>query len=115
QAMGAGYPVAPGQGPVPGYQPVPARRSNSLAVTSLVLGFTQAIGWFIFLVPGLVLAILAIVFGFVSMQQVKRSGEAGRGLALAGVILGFAGIGIVGLFILIGIAAIHNQSGTAVP
>ena len=97
---------------MPGYQPRPAvgqgRKSNTLAVTSLVLGLVQAVGWIVFLLPGLVAAILAIVFGFVSMNQIKRSGENGRGLATAGVVLGFLGI-LGGLLVVVGVAAVNNQ------
>jgi len=125
----AGYPTVPGQqgfgtapaigyppvqvpGLVPGYQPGLAagqgRRSNTLAVGSLVLGLVQFVGW-IFVLPGLVAAILAIVFGFVSMNQIKRSGERGRGLATAGVVLGFLAIIIAGLLVVVGVAAKNQQ------
>jgi Domain of unknown function (DUF4190) len=109
---GIGYPPGQVPGLMPGYQPRPAvgqsRKSNTLAVTSLVLGLVQAVGWIVFLLPGLVAAILAIVFGFVSMNQIKRSGENGRGLATAGVVLGFLGI-LGGLLVVVGVAAVNNQ------
>jgi predicted PurR-regulated permease PerM len=99
---------------MPGYQPVPqpgiGRRTNTLAVTSLVLGVVQFVGWFIVLLPGLLAAILAIVLGFVAMKQVSRSGESGRGLAISGVILGFLGIVVVGILIIVGYASVNGQS-----
>ncbi|HEX7992895.1 MAG TPA: DUF4190 domain-containing protein [Streptosporangiaceae bacterium] len=94
QAYGPG--VAAGMPAMPGYQPVPqpgiSRRTNTMAVTSLVLGMVQFVGWIIFLLPGLLAAILAIVLGFVSIKQISRSGEAGRGIAITGIVLGFLAI-----------------------
>ncbi len=78
--------------PVP-YRPtglgLPATRSrtNHLAAISLTFG----IGQFIFPIFG---AIIAIVCGHVSRSQIKHTGEQGDGLALAGLILGYVGLGI---------------------
>ena len=114
QAYGPG--VAAGMPAMTGaaYQPMPQpgirRRTNTMAVTALVLGIIQFVGWIIFLLPGLLAAILAIVFGFVSMNQMRRSGEAGRGLAIAGVILGFLGILVVGILVAVGVASVNSQS-----
>jgi len=96
------------------YQPVArpgsSRRTNTMAITALVLGLAQFIGWIIFLLPGLLAAILAIVLGFVSMNQMRRSGEAGRGMAITGVILGFLGILIVAILVAVGVASVNSQS-----
>ena len=91
-------------------QPGISRRTNTMAVTALVLGVIQFVGWIIFLLPGLLAAILAIVLGFVSMKQMRRSGESGRGLAIAGVILGFLGILVVGILAAVGVASVNSQS-----
>ncbi|MBF4461638.1 MULTISPECIES: DUF4190 domain-containing protein [unclassified Rathayibacter] len=37
-------------------------------------------------------SIVGIVLGFIALSQIKRTGEKGRGLALAAVIIGFAAI-----------------------
>ncbi|WP_422747776.1 peptidylprolyl isomerase [Mycobacterium sp. WMMD1722] len=67
-----GYPPA---GPV-GYPPPPAPRgTNALAIASLVCAF--------------VFAPLGILFGHISLRQIKRTGEEGRGLAVAGLVLGY--------------------------
>ena len=109
-ASGQGYP----QGPMQGYQPMPpagqGRSSNTLAVVAFVLALAQFIGWIIVLAPGLIAAILAIVFGFVSIKQIKRSGESGRGLAVAAIVLGFLGIVVVSILLAVGVAAIHNTN-----
>jgi hypothetical protein len=112
QAYGPG--IAPGMPAMPGYppirQPTFGRRSNTLAVTSMVLGVAQFVGWFIFLLPGLLAAILAIVLGFVSLRQVNRTGENGRGLAIAGVVLGFIGIIVVVVLAGIGVSSVNTST-----
>lgn len=76
-----GYPQQPGQSP---YAPqAPQRRTNGLAIASLILGLTG------FITCGFT-SILAVVFGHVSLGQIRRDGSDGRGLALAGTILGWA-------------------------
>ena len=90
-------------------QPGISRRTNTMAVTALVLGVIQFVGWIIVL-PGLLAAILAIVLGFVSMKQMRRSGESGRGLAIAGVILGFLGILVGAILFAVGVASVNSQS-----
>jgi hypothetical protein len=112
--VAAGMPATPGAAMAPGYQPLPRPgirpRTNMMAVTSLVLGVVQFAGWFIFLLPGLLAAILAIVLGFVSMTQMRRAGESGRGLAITGIVLGFLGIIVVGILAIVGIASANSQT-----
>lgn len=64
-----GYP--PG---FPGHPPA-ARPTNTLAIAALVCAF--------------VFAPLGIVFGHISLSQIRRTGEDGRGMALAGLIIGY--------------------------
>lgn len=71
---------------------MPYRQStNGLAIASLVCSiaglFTCGIG-----------AILGVIFGHIALGQVKQSGEEGRGLALAGVIVGWVFIGLVAAY-----------------
>jgi Domain of unknown function (DUF4190) len=112
QAYGPG--VASGMPAMPGYQPTPqpgiVRRTNTMAVTSLVLGMVQFVGWIIFLLPGLLAAILAIVLGFVSIKQISRSGESGRGLAVTGIVLGFLAILVVTILVAVGVESVNTQS-----
>ncbi len=46
---------------------------------------------------------LGVIFGFVSLNQLKKSGESGKGLAIAGIILGFAQIvfGIIYMILIV--------------
>lgn len=87
-----GYPQQPyGQqpsGPQPyGYGPpsgpqAPPRKTNGLSVAALVLGLVG------FISCGFT-SILAIIFGHVALGQIRRDHTDGRGMALAGVILGW--------------------------
>ncbi|MET9325512.1 DUF4190 domain-containing protein [Tsukamurella sp. NPDC003166] len=43
------------------------------------------------LVSSLVLAPLGIIFGHISLRQIRRTGEGGRGLAIAGLVVGYLG------------------------
>jgi Domain of unknown function (DUF4190) len=61
-------------------------QTNGLAIASLVLGIL----WLFF-----VGSILALIFGYVSKGQIDEShgGQGGRGLAIAGIVLGWVGVG----------------------
>jgi peptidyl-prolyl cis-trans isomerase B (cyclophilin B) len=60
-------------------------KTNTLAIVSLVLAFFISLG--------------AIICGHIALSQIKKTGENGRGLAMAGLILGY--VGFVFGFILI--------------
>jgi hypothetical protein len=86
--------------PVPyGTYPMMAKpRTNSMAVGALVCG----IGQIFFLFPA---SIAAVVLGHVARGQVRRTGEAGDGMALAGLVLGYIGISLTVLFALLVLVA----------
>jgi len=97
--------------PQPGYQygtGAPAGATNGMAVASLVLGIltivTCGIG-----------SILAVIFGYVGKGQIDRSGgtQSGRGLAIAGIVLGWVGIGIIIVIILLAIIGAINDAGSS--
>ena len=48
-------------------------------------------------------SILAIIFGHVALNQIKASNgtQGGGGMAIAGLVLGYIGVGIVALIIVI--------------
>ena len=73
-------------------------RSNGLAVASLVLGILWLF-WF-----G---SVLAVVFGHVARGQIDASHgrQVGRGMATAGLVLGYIGVGILLSFVIGSIAA----------
>ena len=88
----------PGAGPVvpaPLAQPQLAT-TNSLAITSLICGIAQ----FMF---GPLATIPAVVCGHMARHQIRRTGEQGAGMALAGLILGWIGVGFT---VLVALAAV---------
>lgn len=74
--------------------PVYQRRTNGMAIAALVValaGFvTYGIGF-----------VLGVIFGHVALSQIRASGDTqqGRGLAIAGLAIGYACIGIFVLII----------------
>ncbi len=121
--QGAGYPppyqpggypppYQPGGYPPPyqpGGYPAPLPRTNGFAIASLVLGILWILG---------LGSILALIFGLVGRKQIDRSGgrQRGRGLAIAGIVLGTVGIiGTVLLFVLGAVANNGNSTSTAPP
>ena len=82
----------------------PVAKTNQLAIASLACGLAQ----FVF---GPVAAIPAIVFGHVARHQIKRTGEQGADLALAGLILGWAAVILV-IVLIVGLAMSVGIHGT---
>jgi len=84
-----GYPAYPQSGyPQPGYGigGMPLGK-NSLAITSLVLSLIAIPGVFLCFF-GLFLGVPAIITGGIAIGQCKRTGQDGRGMAVAGVVIG---------------------------
>ncbi len=65
-------------GAYPGYPQQPAYAAPPATNTMAILA----------LIFGIILAPLGVVFGFIARSQIKRTGESGDGLALAGIIIG---------------------------
>lgn len=98
-APGGPYPAQPGYGPQSGYpaqpgygqaypqQPYPQASSgiaygagtNGMSIASLACSVLS-------------LGLLGVIFGHIALHQIKRTGQQGRGMAIAGVILGYAGV-----------------------
>ena len=109
QVPPGGYPPPPPQygaypPPPPGYYPPPPPEygtygaaptgTNPLAIGSLAasaIGLLCGIG-----------SIIGIVLGFVALNQIKKTGQAGHGLAVAGIAVGIASfvIGLIAAFYL---------------
>jgi hypothetical protein len=69
-------------------------RTNGLAIASMVCGIL----WLYWLG-----SILALVFGYVAKGQIDRShgSQTGRGMAIAGIVLGWVGVGFLVLFVML--------------
>ena len=94
----AGYPP-PGY-PPPGY-PHYGRPTNTMAILALVMAF--------------VFAPAGLVLGIVARRQIRRTGEEGNGLALAGIIIGGIVTAIFVLMIAFMIIAFSAVSGSYGP
>jgi hypothetical protein len=87
---------------------VARRKTNGLAIASLVCSCG---GIFLIGIP----AVLGIIFGFVARAQIRQSNgaQSGDGLALAGIIVGFAVVAFIVIAVVITIAANNNQNAGA--
>ena len=92
-------PPPPGQPAPPNFVYVERSRTNGLAVAAMVLGILWI--WWIG-------SVLAVIFGHVSLNHIKRSNgaERGRGMAIAGLVLGYIGVAtlilVIALFVFAG-------------
>ncbi|HXR44195.1 MAG TPA: DUF4190 domain-containing protein [Pseudolysinimonas sp.] len=73
--------------PPPAYATAPAAgKTNTLAIVALILGIVVPLG--------------GIIVGPIALGQIKRTGESGRGLAIAGIIIGAV---VILFYIILGI------------
>lgn len=89
QGSGAASPPPPPPWPAGGGQPsafttgTAGRGTNGFAIAALVLGILWLCG------AG---SLLALIFGIVALSQIKRTGQGGKGMAIAGIVLGAVGL-----------------------
>lgn len=85
-----------------GYGPPPSRSPNGMSIAALIMGIA---GLFF---CGLT-SIVGVVLGHISLGQIKRTGEEGRGMAIAGLVLSYFGILcwllVVVVFVMLGTGA----------
>ncbi|WP_043646703.1 DUF4190 domain-containing protein [Nocardia thailandica] len=96
------YPAAPAYQPYGAYPQQP-QGTNGLAIGSLVaslIGGCTCVG-----------SIVGIVLGFMAMNQIKERGGEGKGLAIAGIVIG--GITIVGWILYIVLMLILGASSSS--
>ncbi|WP_166877207.1 MULTISPECIES: DUF4190 domain-containing protein [unclassified Salinibacterium] len=72
-------PAAPPPYEYPQQQQPVGQKYNVLAIISLV---TSIIG----------ISLAGIICGHIALSQIKRTGESGRGMAIAGTIIGYVGL-----------------------
>jgi hypothetical protein len=89
-----------------GQQPWQPQRSSGEATASLILGICG------FLVCPLICHVLAVVFGYRAKREIDASNGTigGRGLAVAGIILGWIGIALTVLVLILVVAVIAGDS-----
>ena len=90
-----GWPGPYGQ-PYGGYPYAPPQRTNGMAIASMVLGIL----WLYWIG-----SIIALVFGYTAKRQIRERGEAGGGMATAGIVLGWVGVGFLALGFLFAVAS----------
>ena len=97
-----GQPGSTPSGVGPYGAPMPASTgTNGMSIAALVLGILWIYG---------IGSILSLIFGYISLGQIKRDPrQKGRGMAIAGVVLGW--VGIVGAIIVIAFIVYAAQSG----
>ncbi len=76
-------------------------QTNGFAIASLVLGITWVFG---------IGSVLALVFGYRAKRQITRNGQNGRGMSIAGIILGW--VGVVGLVAIVAVVSIFPFTGS---
>ena len=79
-------------------------RTNGLAIASLACGLAQ-------FAVGPLATIPAIVLGHMARSQIRRTGEQGAGLALAGLLLGWATVILAIVVIIVGLAVSAGMHG----
>jgi hypothetical protein len=72
-----------------------AHSNNTLAVVSLVAGIASFFGHIIPFVGGFTLALVAIITGHMARGQIRRTGEAGMGMATAGLVIGYIHMALI--------------------
>jgi hypothetical protein len=76
----------------PGYYPAINTPTSGLAIGSLVCGIAELFTLGLAAIP-------AVILGHLARAQIRQTGERGDGLAIAGLVLGYLGIGIWTLII----------------
>ena len=87
---------APAPAPVPAQPspaPAPAEKWNILSIIAFIIVFFG-------------FSLISIILGFIGLNQIKKTGERGRGLALAAIIIGFVSIVLGIIFWIVFVAVI---------
>ncbi|WP_425308323.1 DUF4190 domain-containing protein [Ammonicoccus fulvus] len=71
------------------------QRTNTLAIIALVGSFF--------------ISLVGIICGHLALNQIKQTGEKGRGLALAGLIIGYIGLVVGILYVVFAVILVANS------
>ncbi|WP_198147869.1 DUF4190 domain-containing protein [Microbacterium sp. XT11] len=113
----AGYSAAPGYPATSAYPAAayaPVRPNSGLAIASLICGIGGIVLFWLW-VP-VIASIVAVVTGHMAMKQTKNNPAiGGRGMAIAGLITGYFGIGLLLALILIVVVTFLFIGAVSVP
>ncbi len=104
-----GYPGYPDNSGYPGYPPAPSK-TNGMALASTILGIAGlTVGLCLLFFP--VLPILAVILGHLGLSKITNTGMPGRSLAVAGLVMGYVGVALAVLWlVLVIIGTVTSQS-----
>lgn len=94
-------PPVPAQQPAAAPAPAPAEKWNVLSIIAFIIVFFG-------------FSLISIILGFIGLNQIKKTGERGRGLALWAIILGFVSIVIGIIFWIVFVAVIAANPNVTV-
>ena len=80
----------------PAVAPQQQTKTNTLAIVSLITAF--------------LISIVAVITGHIALKQIDQTGEQGRGLALAGLIIGYIGLVSGLIYFITTVAAFASMS-----
>lgn len=78
----------------PGGQVIAPGQTNTLAWVSLITAVAAPLGHFVG-IGGLTLVIVSIITGHMARSQIRKTGEQGAGLALAGLIISYVHLAFI--------------------
>ena len=101
-----GQKMGGGNSPVPMTQQIivtnKPREANPPAIASFIVSLLSLLT-LLLIIPGLLLATVAILLGLTGLDKCKKQGKGNHGLAVTGITIGFITIGILTLMILVSI------------
>lgn len=90
---------------MPAAVPAVGRSTNGFAIAAMVLGILW-VYW--------IGSIVALVFGYIARRQIRDSmgRQGGDGMAVAGIVLGWIGVAILAIVILVAIVAASDSDAS---
>ncbi|SEU20284.1 DUF4190 domain-containing protein [Paenibacillus sp. NFR01] len=85
-----------------GYYPPQRSKTNGKAIAALVLGILSLIVPYV----GILLGIIAIILAAISFKEIRRNGEQGKGMAIAGLVCAIIGTLIYALLLIFVVFAV---------